>query len=91
MHVSSQAADKSENIAELGARLKSAKENSDWPEWLLNQAAANYWRVVGAAADDDDNDDDYNELTMNDNNSCLITQISTMQLCSAWVWRAWNS
>merc|ERR1719400_2394868 len=45
-----QAADKSENIAELGARLKSAKENSDWPEWLLNQAAANYWRVVGNPA-----------------------------------------
>ena len=55
LQVSSQAADKSENIAELGARLKSAKENSDWPEWLLNQAAANYWRVVGAAAANDDN------------------------------------
>ena len=52
IYVSSQAADKSENIAELGARLKSAKENSDWPEWLLNQAAGNYWRVVGAAAAD---------------------------------------
>ena len=57
IYVSSQAADKSENIAELGARLKSAKENSDWPEWLLNQAAGNYWRVVGAAAAADDDDD----------------------------------
>jgi len=39
--------DESENIAELGARLKSAKESSDWPAWLLNHAAGNYWRVVG--------------------------------------------
>merc|ERR1719237_1642664 len=39
--------DESENIAELGARLKSAKESSDWPDWLLNHAAGNYWRVVG--------------------------------------------
>jgi len=39
--------DASENIAELGARLKSAKESSDWPDWLLNHAAGNYWRVVG--------------------------------------------
>ena len=36
-----------ENIAELGARLKSAREAAVWPGWLLNTAAANYWRVVG--------------------------------------------
>lgn len=37
------------NIAELGARLKSAREAGLWPGWLLNTAAANYWRIIGNA------------------------------------------
>jgi hypothetical protein len=38
----------SENIAELGARLKTARESALWPAWLLNGAAANYWRIIGS-------------------------------------------
>ena len=26
---------------------KFVQESSDWPAWLLNHAAGNYWRVVG--------------------------------------------
>ena len=32
------------------------QESSDWPDWLLNHAAGNYWRVVG---DHDDHDNDH--------------------------------
>lgn len=39
-----------ENIAELGARIKTAMEKSSWPGWLLNILAANYWRIVGNPA-----------------------------------------
>merc|ERR1719474_439791 len=38
-----------ENIAELGARIKSAMEAQIWPTWLLNTLAANYWRIIGNA------------------------------------------
>ena len=36
-----------ENIAELGARLKSAMEAGLWPPWLLHTLVGSYWRVVG--------------------------------------------
>ena len=39
--------DENENIAELGARIKSAMEAQIWPSWLLNTLAANYWRIIG--------------------------------------------
>ena len=39
--------EKNENIAELGARIKSAMEAQIWPSWLLNTLAANYWRIIG--------------------------------------------
>ena len=39
--------DGQENIAELGARIKTAMENYSWPGWLLDLLAANYWRIIG--------------------------------------------
>ena len=39
--------DGQENIAELGARIKTASETSSWPGWLLDLLAANYWRIIG--------------------------------------------
>ena len=39
--------DGQENIAELGARIKTARETSSWPGWLLDLLAANYWRIIG--------------------------------------------
>jgi len=36
-----------ENIAELGARLRSAQDNSLWPEWLLNVVIGTYHRILG--------------------------------------------
>ena len=39
--------EENENIAELGARIKSAMEAQIWPNWLLNTLAANYWRIIG--------------------------------------------
>lgn len=39
--------DGQENIAELGARIKTAMEREAWPSWLLNLLAANYWRIIG--------------------------------------------
>jgi len=41
--------EENENIAELGARIKSAMEAQIWPNWLLNTLAANYWRIIGNA------------------------------------------
>ena len=38
------------------------QESSDWPDWLLNHAAGNYWRVVGDHdGHNDDNDHDRND------------------------------
>ena len=42
--------DGQENIAELGARIRTATETSSWPGWLLDLLAANYWRIVGNSA-----------------------------------------
>ena len=39
--------DMSENIAELGARFKTAQDAGLWPGWLLSLLAASYWRVLG--------------------------------------------
>ena len=39
--------EENENIAELGARIKSAMEAQIWPSWLLNTLAANYLRIIG--------------------------------------------
>ena len=39
--------DMSENIAELGARIKTAQDAGLWPGWLLSLLAASYWRVLG--------------------------------------------
>ena len=39
--------EENENIAELGARIKSAMEAEIWPSWLLHTLAANYWRIIG--------------------------------------------
>ena len=36
-----------ENIAELGARIKTAQDRGQWPGWLLNTVAGTYWRIVG--------------------------------------------
>ena len=39
--------DMSENIAELGARIKTAMDRGDWPAWLLHILAGSYWRILG--------------------------------------------
>lgn len=42
--------DVEDNIAELGARIKTAIKSNLWPKWLTYTLAATYWRVVGNAA-----------------------------------------
>ena len=39
--------DMNENIAELGARIKTVMDGEKWPAWLLNILAATYWRILG--------------------------------------------
>ena len=39
--------DMSENIAELGARIKTVQDGGQWPSWLINILSATYWRIVG--------------------------------------------
>jgi len=36
-----------ENIAELGARLRSAQDRGLWPDWLLNIVIGTYHRILG--------------------------------------------
>ena len=39
--------DMTENLAELGARIKSVQEAGTWPPWLLHLLAGTYWRILG--------------------------------------------
>ena len=39
--------DMTENLAELGARIKTVQEAGTWPPWLLHLLAGTYWRIMG--------------------------------------------
>ena len=39
--------DMTENLAELGARIKTVQEAGTWPPWLLHLLAGTYWRILG--------------------------------------------
>ena len=48
------------------------QESSDWPDWLLNHAAANYWRVVGDHDHHDhNNSNDYDGDTVDKDNDMI--------------------